>query len=99
MSIEVFFDSMKNVLDIDHTYMQNEQTLQGWMFINHLTLQWYQHLYIELKEKNLIGKISVNDYIKLLTDVKKIRINNQWYLNECTSVTQKLMKKVGIDIR
>jgi hypothetical protein len=29
MSIEVMFDSMKNVLEADHTYMQNEQTLQG----------------------------------------------------------------------
>ena len=46
MTIEVLFDGMKNVLEADHTYMQNEQTLNGWMFINHITLQWYQHLYI-----------------------------------------------------
>ena len=98
MDIEVMFDSMKNVLEADHTYMQNEQTLQGWMFINHLVLQWYQHLYIELKEKGLLTKISVNDVIQLMTDVKKIRINNQWYLNEYTSYTQKLLTKLGVTI-
>ena len=98
MSIEMMFDSMKNVLDADHTYMQNEQTLQGWMFINHITLQWYQHLYIELKEKNLLKKISVNDYIQLLTDIKKIKINGYWYLNEFTSQTQKLVNKLGIKL-
>jgi hypothetical protein len=98
MSIEVMFDSMKNVLDADHTYMQNEQTLQGWMFVNHITLQWYQHLYIELKEKKLLKQISVNDYIQLLTDVKKIKINNDWYLNEFTTQTQKLVDKLNIQI-
>jgi hypothetical protein len=68
--------------------MQNEQTLEGWMFVNHIRPQWYQYLYIELKEKELITKISVNDLIQLLKDVKKIRINNQWYLNKFTSYTR-----------
>jgi transposase len=53
MSIEVMFDGMKNVLDADHTYMQDQETLQGWMFVNHITLQWDQHLYIELKSKGM----------------------------------------------
>ncbi|WP_114749771.1 transposase [Pleomorphovibrio marinus] len=76
MAIEVMFDGIKNVLNADHTYTQNEQTLQGWMFINHITLQWYQHLYIELKEKELLKIFSVNDYVKLLCGVKKIKIND-----------------------
>jgi hypothetical protein len=49
MAIEVMFDGMKNIMDADHTYMQDSQRLEGWMFVNHLVLQWYQHLYIELK--------------------------------------------------
>ena len=96
MAIEIMFDGMKNILDADHTYMQNEQTLQGWMFVNHLTLQWYQHLYIALKEKELLKQISVNDYIQLLTDVKKIKINGNWHLNEFTHHTQKLIDKLKI---
>jgi len=98
IAIEVMFDGMKNVLDADHTYMQDEQTLQGWMFINHITLQWYQHLYIELKEKGLLKRISVNDYIQVLTDVKKLCINGRWYLNEVTQSTKKLIKKTGFAI-
>jgi len=98
MAIEIMFDGMKNILDADHTYMQNEQTLQGWMFVNHITLQWYQHLYIELKTKNLLRKISVNDYIQLLTDVKKILINDKWHLNEFTNDTKKLIEKLKIKI-
>ena len=98
MEIEEMFDSMKNVMDADHTYMQDEQTLQGWMFVNHITMQWYQQLYIDLKEKKLLASISVNDVIQHLTDVKKININNQWYPNEITLYTQKLMAKLGSKI-
>ncbi|HEY6915009.1 MAG TPA: transposase [Paludibacter sp.] len=98
MAIETLFDSMKNVLEADHTYMQDEQTLHGWMFVNHITLQWYQHLYIELKKKNLLSKYSVNDYIQLLTDLKKIKINDQWHFNEITSKTQKMIEKLDLAI-
>lgn len=98
MAIEVMFDGMKNIMDADHTYMQDEQTLQGWMFINHLAIQWYQHLYIELKEKDLLKKISVNDYIQLLTDVKKVKVKDSWHLNEFTNQTKKLIEKIGIKL-
>lgn len=98
MSIEVLFDGMKNVLEADHTYMQNEQTLQGWMFVNHITLQWYQHLYIELKKKNLLKRYSVNDYVQMLTDLKKVKINDSWYLNEITGQTQKMIEKLGLSV-
>lgn len=97
-SIEVMFDGMKNVLEADHTYMQDEQTLKGWMFINHIALQWYQCLYLELKEKGLLKKYSVNDYIQILTDIKKIKINGEWHFNEVTSYTLKLVKKIGIEV-
>ncbi|MDD4429460.1 MAG: transposase [Paludibacter sp.] len=98
MSIEVMFDGMKNVLDADHTYMQDEQTLHGWMFANHITLQWYQHLYMDLKTNGFLNKYSVNDYIQLMTDLKKIRINNAWHPNEVTSQTLKMVRKLGIPL-
>ena len=98
MAIEIMFDGMKNVMEADHTYMQDEQTLQGWMFVNHITLQWYQHLYIELKRKNLLKIYSVNDYIQMLTDLKKIKINDNWYYNEITNHTQKMIEKLGLSV-
>jgi len=69
-----------------------------WMFTNHVGLQWYQHLYIELKEKELIKKISVNDYIHLLTDVREIKINDTWHLNEFTNQTKKLINNLNIKL-
>jgi len=96
MTIEVLFDGMKNVLEADHTYMQNEQTLEGWMFINHITLQWYQQLYSELKTKGLLKLYSVNDYVQLLTDLKKISINGEWHFNEIPKTASRMMQKLGV---
>jgi len=89
---------MKNVLEADHTYMQDEQTLHGWMFINHITLQWYQHLYIELKNRDLLKKYSVNDLIQMLSDLKMFKINDSWHLNEITNYAKRLFKKFEIPI-
>ena len=32
--VETMIDSLKNTVDADRTYMQNQVTLEGWMFIN-----------------------------------------------------------------
>ncbi len=42
---------MKNVMDAYHTHMQDVPTFYGWMLVNHLTLQRYQHFYLKLKKK------------------------------------------------
>jgi len=36
MMIENLFDGLKNVLDAGSSSMQDEEALQGWMFINHV---------------------------------------------------------------
>ena len=97
-SIETMFDAMKNILQADSSYMQNETTLYGWMFINYLALQWYYYVYNLLSEKKLISKYSVKDILIHLTEIRKVKINNEWKLAEITSKTQTLLKKLDIPI-
>lgn len=49
---------MKTVLKADSIYMQNEDALQDWMFIDHIALQWYQSIYLHLYNEGLLKKIS-----------------------------------------
>jgi len=98
MAIEEMFDSLKNVLDADSTYMQNEDALQGWMFINHLALQWYQQIYLLLQGHGLNGKYSVKDFLIFLKDIRKIKINDQWHQAEITNTTLKLLKKIKLNV-
>ena len=48
--------------------------------------------------KNLLRIYSVNDYIQLLTDLKKIKINENWYFGEITNQTQKMIGKLGLSV-
>src|SRR3972149_3278362 len=40
-NVESMFDAMKNVVEADKTYMQNDKAMEGWMFVNHIALQCY----------------------------------------------------------
>lgn len=96
--IEVMFDGIKNVLDADKTYMQNDDALQGWMFINHIAIQWYYIIYKILKTNNYLKKYSVNDFIVHLREVKKVKINNQWTLEPITASTQAMLQKLKFSV-
>lgn len=96
--VEVLFDGVKNILGNDHTYMQNNEALEGWMFINHLALQVHHKIYALLKEKKLLSKYSIRDFIKFLTDVRKVKIDNDWTLEPIIDKQKKLIKDLGITI-
>lgn len=96
--IEILFDGAKNILGNDHTYMQNDEALEGWMFINHLALQVHHKIYSILKSKNLLRKYSIRDFIEYLSGVKKVRINEQWILEPMIAEQQKILKEIGIHI-
>lgn len=95
-SIEILFDGFKTILKADKTYMQNDDTLNGWMFINHIAIQWYYIIYAELQKNNLLEKYSVTDFIKQLYEIKKVKINNEWYLEPMVKATMKMLDKLKL---
>jgi transposase len=96
--IEVMFDALKNILKSDITYMQSNDSLQGWIFISYIALSWYYYLYKILKDNNLLKKYSVKDLILNLSYIKKIKINNNWILSEIATKTNDLLTKANIHI-
>ena len=98
MGVEVLFDGVKNILGNDYTYMQNDEALEGWMFINHLALLIHHKIYGLLKEKNLICKYSIRDFIEYLADVKKVKINDEWFIELIIAEQKKLLQKMGLTI-
>jgi hypothetical protein len=96
--VEVLFDGVKNILGNDHTYMQNDDALEGWMFINHLALLVHHKIYALLKQNELISKYSVRDFIEYLADVKKIKINDEWLIEPVVAEQKKILNKLNIHI-
>lgn len=77
-AIEVMFDGVKTILKVDVCFMQKEDTLNDWMFINHIALQWYCILYSLLTENELLSKYSVSHFVTLLKEQRKVFIGDGW---------------------
>jgi transposase len=57
-AIETMFDSYKTFLQADRMYMQNRHVLEGWLFVNFLSLLGYYKLYDRLRKAGLLSKES-----------------------------------------
>ncbi|MDR1896171.1 MAG: transposase [Prevotellaceae bacterium] len=96
--VEVLFDGVKNILGNDYTYMQNDDALEGWMFINHLALLVHHKIYALLKQNDLIDKYSARDFIEYLAGVRKVKINEEWIVEPIVQEQKKLLQKLNIHI-
>ena len=59
--VEGLFDFLKNLLEQDRLYMQGEYGLEGWVFVNHVSLLLYP-VYNLLREEDLLGRFYVADF-------------------------------------
>lgn len=97
-AIEQVFDTFKNLLQADRSYMRNEQALESWMFINFLALICYYRIYNLLVKKDLLKKYSVADLLIYSQQVRKINIRNQWHTAEYPKKLALLFEKLGLPI-
>lgn len=103
--IEQFFDHLKNTLDVSSTNMQREESLNGLMFINHISMQMIYKLYKILKitplnkKQMLSHKYSIADAIEHLKSIKKIKFNaSESVIAEINKPTKTLLEKMKISI-
>jgi transposase len=103
--IEQFFDHLKNTLEAASSNMQREDSLNGWMFINHLSMLVIYKLFVILKttqlnkKQKLNHKYSINDAIEHLKSIRKIQFApNDAVIAECNKNTKTLLEKMKISI-
>jgi transposase len=95
-AIEQMFEGVKTILKADVSYMQKEETLNGWMFINHVALQWYYIIYNMLEGQKLLSKISVKQFITELKEHRAVLINNEWLEESMIKSTKTMLNKLNI---
>ena len=95
--IEVMFDSYKNYLDADVSYMQNRYVMEGWLFANFIAMIAYYKLYERLRQAGLLQKYSPKDIIELSKSIYQMKIRGVWHRSEITKKTKDLFAKIGID--
>jgi hypothetical protein len=96
--VEGMIDVFKNIIDADKSYMQNEQALEAWMFINYIALHWYYKIYQLLAINDLNKKYAPMDLILFLKEIRKVKINDKWHNAEITTKTEKLIETIGVHI-
>ena len=95
--IEVMFDSYKNCLGADVSYMQNRYVLEGWLFANFIAMIAYYKLYVRLRQAELLSKYSPKDIIELSKTIYKMKIRGAWHRSEITRKHKELFAKIKID--
>jgi transposase len=103
--IEQFFDHLKNTLEASTSFMQREESLNGWMFVNHLSMHVVYKLFDILKhttlnkKQKLIHKYSINDAIENLKSIKKIKYSHdKFVIAEINKATKALISLMNINI-
>ena len=94
--VETMIDTLKNIVEADRTYMQNQSALEGWMFVNMIALKWYYQILNLLKKHELNKKYSPADFLLFLAEIKKVKINGTWQNAEMTRKNRELMQKLKI---
>ena len=98
VEIESLFDTFKNLLHADRSYMRDEAHLQGWMFVNFVSLLLYYEMYEILVNKDLLANYSPKDIILHLSRIYKLKIEGKWILSEIPKKSRKILEELDFTV-
>ncbi|MBD5358373.1 MAG: transposase [Bacteroides sp.] len=96
--IEQEIDVLKTDLDALTSYMQDNDRLEGWMFINFIALHIFYMIRRCLVESNLTDKMSTREAIRILCRQRIVRLNDEWRIAEASSKDKTQLEALGIPI-
>lgn len=75
--MEQSIDIFKNALEADTSYMQNEQALETWMFVNMIAIHWFCEIRQRMVDLKIIEKHSLMDMIKIMCRLRTVSLDGQ----------------------
>ena len=96
--VEQAIDAFKNIIEADHSYMQDEKSLEAWTFICLLALQWYYDLSDRLKRAELSNRFAPMDMVRSLSRMRTVRVDKKWIQAEVMKKDRQLVEAAGLDI-
>ena len=94
--IEQSYDTFKNTIHADRTYMRDDQQMQGWTFVNFIALMMHYRIYGLLRSNDLIRKYSPEDVLEHLGRVFMLKIGGDWKISKVPKKSRALIE--GLDI-
>ncbi len=78
--------------------MQDEKSLEAWMFINLIALQWYYRLSMAMRAAELTNRYAPMDMVRSLSRVRTVRVEKKWVVAEVMKKDRQLIEAAGLDI-
>jgi transposase len=98
VGIEQCFDSLKNTLQQDHSYMHSDDAFETWCFINHLALIISYRVFNTIKKAGLTNRYSLKDAMAFLSRIEKLNIGGVWHTSEYTKQAVQFCSKLGLSL-
>ncbi|MCL6501000.1 MAG: transposase [Candidatus Pacearchaeota archaeon] len=98
VGIEQMVDTLKNTLEADRSYMRSDYSMEGWMFINYLSLVYYYKIYQRLIERDLLSEYSPLDVLLILSKCRRVKVSTRWEDLEIPKQTRKLIESLDLHI-
>ena len=96
--VEQEIDVLKTDLDALTSYMQDNDRLEGWMFINFIALHIFYMIRRQIVENRLTGKLSTREAIRVMCRQRIVRLDDKWKLAEASSKDRAQLEALGIPI-
>jgi len=99
VQIEQMFDDYKNLLDMDSSYLQNDTSMEAWLFINHICLMSCYKVFEMLRSYDLLKKYSVKGVLQeYLSNVRIENITGSWRYEAITKRNRDLIEKMSFNL-
>ncbi|EQD70837.1 hypothetical protein B1B_04783, partial [mine drainage metagenome] len=96
--IEQSYDTFKNTIHGDRTYVRDDFQMQGWTFINFLALILHYRIYNLLRKHDLLKRHSPEDVIRHLERVSMLKIGEEWKMSEIPKKTRDIIEALEMPI-
>lgn len=98
VDVEQVFDVFKNILNADKSYMHDDKQIEGWFFVNFISMQMYYKIYAILLSKGLLNNYSPLDVITYLKSVYILKTKDGWQISEIPKKSRSLIERLEIPI-
>ncbi len=98
VDIEQAYDTLKNTIHADRTYVRDDYQMQGWMFVNFIALMLHYRIYNILRKRDLLKHYSPKDIIEHLERISRLKIGDEWKYSEIPKKSRKIMDDLDLHI-
>ena len=98
VDIEQSYDTFKNTIHGDRTYMRDDYQMQGWTFVNFISLIMHYRIYNLLRKHGILKKYSPEDVIEHLQRVSMLKIGEEWKISEIPKKSGEIIRALEIPI-